>query len=774
MRQPVHEVVTALESARMPSGTAHFIAADVEPDSAPLFRREFTLDPGHGEVESATLSLSALGVCEAWINGSPTSDALLTPGWTSYEWRLHYVDHDVTSLLEERSTLAIAVGNGWWRGRLGWLETLRYGQEVAAFARLRIRFADGYEQLVVTDESWTVGPSEILTNDFYDGQTIDARRRDERWKMPAFTDAWDSVHVVEHVPDHFTLDPVPAVRRVAELHPMHTWRSESGAVLLDFGENIVGFIRLQLRGVRGTRITVRQAEVLEHGDLAMRTLRSAKSTDTFVLSGDDDVFEPTFTFHGFRYAEVSGWDATLDEISAGATAIVISSDVRRIGRFECSVPDLNQFHQNVVRGMRGNFIDIPTDCPQRDERLGWTGDLSAFAPTAAFLFDVKDLLADWLRDLALEQDHQQGVVPFVVPDVLKYAVDPPPHAAASEATAFWSDAAVWVPWSLWEAYGDPDVLAEAFTSMVNHGRRVRGLLSPTGVWDAGFQFGDWLDPDAPADQPGAAKADPGVVATACAYRTATRIAAAAEVLGAIAEAEEFSEMARALRAAFQREYVRSERVLSDCTTVYSLAITFNLLDEDQRAWAGKRLSELVAQNGFHISSGFAGTPFIADALTSTGQADTAYRLLLQRECPSWLYPVTMGATTIWERWDSMLPDGSINPGEMTSFNHYALGAVADWMHRVIGGVAPLEPGYQSVLIAPILSDGIDWARTSFDSPHGLVTVNWERVHDEVQFDIELPAGTSAVFRWPNDGDRRLTAGRHSIVSPVRSLIGNIT
>lgn len=746
--------------------TGEFIAAIAEPDSAPAFRRDFQIEAGHGAVVSATLSLSALGICEAWINGVAVSNDLLTPGWTSYEWRLHYVEHDVTALLDAESTLAIRVGNGWYRGRLGWIETARYGDEIAAFAELRVRFADGYEQLVVTDESWTVGPSEITSNDFYDGQSIDAQRRDDRWMNPGFTDPrWGGVHAITDIPPRVEVDPAPAVRRVDELAAQKVWRSPSDAILIDFGENIVGFVKLRVRGERGAVVTVRHAEVLENGEVAVRTLRSAKATDEFILSGGEDLFEPTFTFHGFRYAEITGWPGDIDELSAAVSAVVISSDLRRIGHFECSVPDLNQLHQNVVRGMRGNFIDIPTDCPQRDERLGWTGDIAAFAPTAAFLFDAKTFLEDWLQDVALEQSHHGGVVPYIVPDVLKYAVAQQPGAGAEEAAAFWSDAAVWVPWALWEAYGDSRVLQSSFASMVQHGRRVHSLLSPSGVWDTGFQFGDWLDPDAPADQPGAAKADAGVVATACAFRTADRIRAAAEILGHSAEAEEFRAIARGLRQAFHREYVQGERILSDCTTVYSLAIVFDLLDPHQRQWAGQRLSELVAESGFHISTGFAGTPFIADALSSTGNITTAYQLLLQRECPSWLYPVTMGATTIWERWDSMLPDGTINPGDMTSFNHYALGAVADWLHRVIGGLAPLDPGYKRILIAPQIDAGIDWAITSLDTPHGRASVRWNRNGETIKLQVVVPAGTSAVVRWPNLAEQVIEAGQHSLTLP---------
>ncbi|MGD8193256.1 family 78 glycoside hydrolase catalytic domain [Herbiconiux sp. P18] len=749
---------------------ARFIAADAEPSTAPHFRRDFTLDQEHGPVASASLALSALGVCEAWIDGVPVSPDLLTPGWTSYEWRLHHAEHDVTELIAQTGTIALAVGNGWYRGRLGWIETRRYGTEIAALAELRVTFSDGHTQVIATDETWKVGPSEITSNDFYDGQSIDARRIDEGWKHPGFDDhGWSGVHVVDY-DGELTPDPAEPVRRVDELAPVDVWRSASGRLLIDFGQNIVGFLRVTVRGERGAVITARHAEVLDDGELALRPLRTAVSVDRFTLSGGDDTFEPTFTFHGFRYAELDGWPGDTEAIREQVRAVVVSSDLRRTGHFRCSVPDLNSLHDNVVRGMRGNFVDLPTDCPQRDERMGWTGDISAFAPTSAFLFDVKEFLADWLRDLALEQANHDGIVPYVVPDILKYAVTAQGGATTEEAAAFWSDAAVWVPWSLWEAYGDPQILDEAFPSMVAHGRRVAGLLSPSGLWDAGFQFGDWLDPDAPAAHPELAKADPGVVATACAYRTADRLRATAEVLGRRSEADEFGLMARTLRDAFVREYISGERIRSDCTTVYSLAIAFGLLTPEQEAWAGARLAELVEKSGFHISTGFAGTPFIADALTSTGQTAVAYRLLLQRECPSWLYPVTMGATTIWERWDSMLPDGSINPGDMTSFNHYALGAVADWLHRVVGGLAPLEPGYRSLLIAPQIGDGVDWAETSLDTPHGFASVRWDRQGDGVRLRATVPEGVSAKVVWPGTPEVWLESGTHSLVLPSSELV----
>ncbi|QHC65698.1 family 78 glycoside hydrolase catalytic domain [Rathayibacter sp. VKM Ac-2759] len=747
----------------MTDWTARFLAPDDDFDgAAPLLRRETPLETGHGDVVSATLRLSALGIVEATVNGSPASDELFTPGWTSYEWRLRYSEHDVTSLVSGDSVvIGLALGDGWYRGRLSWGEGAEpYGTEIAGAAELRIRFADGHEQLIAADDSWRAGPSSTTADSLYDGQDIDARREPHGWTSAGFDDSgWGGVHEVEVDPAMLEPYIAPPVRRLAEIAPQRIWTSPSGRTLVDFGENLVGWIRVAVSGPEGTVVTLRHAEVLEDDELGVRPLREARATDRFTLSGGADVFEPTLTFHGFRYAEVEGWPG---EIEPGAlTAVVVSSDLRRIGTFRSSEPLLDQLHDNVFRGMRGNFLDVPTDCPQRDERLGWTGDIAAFAPTAVYLADAEDFLRDWLRDLALEQQHHDGAVPFVVPDVLKRRAAEtsfPPM----DSTALWSDAAAWVPWAVWQAYGDEAVLEESFESMASHARRVRSKLSDSGVWDTGFQFGDWLDPDAAPDKPADAKADTGVVATACAYRTARIVADTAAVLGRDDEAREFSAMASELREAFRAKYVADQRVFSDCTTVYSLAIVFGLLDDSELGWAGDRLAELVAESGYTISTGFAGTPFITDALSSTGHIDAAYRLLLQRECPSWLYPVTMGATTVWERWDSMLPDGTINPGEMTSFNHYALGAVADWLHRVVGGLAPLDPGYSRLLIAPQPGGDLTWAESTLETPHGLASVRWDRDGSDVSLAVTVPAGATAVVRAAGAPDRELGAGEHTL------------
>ncbi|OUM44972.1 alpha-L-rhamnosidase [Arthrobacter sedimenti] len=746
---------------------AAMISPDEDFDGAPLLRKEFRLEEGHGAVTKATLRATAYGVYEALINGVPVGEDVLSPGWSSYEWRLRYRSYDVTSLVGPTTVLGVELGNGWYRGRLAWhgMSNL-YGSELGFFGQLDIEFADGHVQSVASDTTWQAGPSATAANDLYNGQRIDARRAQAGWAEPGFdTGTWAGTHTVEFDVDRLAEPVGPPVVRTGVVRPVEVFTSPSGRTLVDFGQNLVGWLRFRIQGEAGHTITVRHAEVLEDGELGVRPLRSAKATDTFILSGGEDFFEPTRTFHGFRYAEVTGWPGALTEDSL--EAVVVHSELERTGTFECSNELVNQLHRNIVWGLRGNFLDLPTDCPQRDERLGWTGDIAVFAPTAAFLYDVKGFLQDWLLDLAAEQKAADGLVPITVPDALKYCPQPP-EFPAPESSALWSEASVWVPWALWEAYGDLTVLKNQYESMTSHTRRVEGLLSDTGLWDEGFQFGDWLDPDADPDKPWDAKADTGVVATVCLFRTASITAETARLLEHQDDAEYFEQLAARVQASFLEHYVATDGTIrSDCTTVYALAIAFGILPSaEHRDFAGDRLADLVRKNEYRVSTGFAGTPFITGALTDTGHSEDAYHLLLEQGCPSWLYPVTMGATTVWERWDSMLPDGTINPGEMTSFNHYALGAVADWLHKGIGGISPLTPGYSRIRIAPVPGDGIDWATTSLKTPHGDVRVEWRLDDGALTIEATVPDGVEADVELPGGERFSVRGGTHRFTSPA--------
>lgn len=740
----------------------------ISPDDvnqAPWLRTQFTLLQDGSKVLHALLHVTALGIVEPVIDGRPISQDVLAPGWSSYEWRLRYLTYDITAFLSSgaQHVLGLALGNGWARGRLTWSGGRAfYTKKLGAFAQLEIEYTDGQHQLVITDESWQAHASAVLSDDLYDGQTIDARRLDQELATntgAANTAGWSSVHSLEFDTSILTEHIGPPIQRQNVLPVQKLWKSPSGKVLVDFGQNLVGWLRLRVCGPAGHTITVQHAEVLENGELGVRPLRTAKAADRFILSGGHDSFEPTFTFHGFRYVQVTGWPGEL--LSKDLEAVVVHSQLRRIGTFECSNDLLNQLHSNIVWSQKGNFLDVPTDCPQRDERLGWTGDLAVFGPTAAYLFDVSDFLRDWLRDLDQEQKHNNAIVPFVVPDVIKY-LPPIDEFGVEDTTAIWSDVAVWLPWALWQAYGDKNALEEAYPAMIAHVKRVEHKLSPSGLWNSGFQFGDWLDPDAPPEDAAAAKADRYVVATACAYRSADTLGKVAGILAREDDIQWSSALARRIHDAFEKHYVSDDSMIkSNCTTVYALAIHFGLVHGEARQKAGDRLAKLVEAARWRVSTGFAGTPYVTDALTSTGHLDAAYRLLLEQECPSWLYPVTMGATTIWERWDSMRPDGSINPGQMTSFNHYALGAVADWMHRTIAGLSPLQPGYKKILISPQPGGGITWTRASLETPHGRLSVHWETRENILSINVVIPKGSTAVLRLPGQEDRLCSARQYS-------------
>jgi len=700
---------------------------------APLIAGAADLPDG---ILRARLYATAHGIYVPELNGRRVGDEELAPGWTAYQYRLRYQTYDVTELVHPgENKLEFLVGNAWFRGRIGFQDQKQlYGDRLAVLAQLEVTTADGQVHTFGSDASWTARESNVLADDLYDGQTTDLRRTPGE---PTPVDVLDADLSLLVAPDG------PPVRITDVLPALEISTSPSGKTLVDFGQNLVGRIRLTVRGGKaGDEIVVRHAEVLENGELGVRPLRTAKATDTYLLAGPDEVtLDSPLTFHGFRYAEVTGVSELTKE---DLEAIVVGSDLTRTGWFESSNELLNKFHQNVVWGMRGNFVDVPTDCPQRDERLGWTGDIQVFSPTASFLFDTAGFLTNWLADLAAEQQ-KDGSVPYVVPDVLRHD---------GQATAAWGDAATIVPWVIYEATGDAALLARQLPSMRAWVDKMAALAGTDLLWSGGFQFGDWLDPTAPPDNPFRAKADPDVIATAHLARSAEVVAKAAAVVGDTDLAREYGDLAERVRKAFATEYATDGgRVLSDAATTYALALQWALLPtEMQRRRAGERLADLVRTSGFRISTGFVGTPLMADALADTGHPDLAYRLLLQTGCPSWLYAVTMGATTVWERWDSMLPDGSINPGQMTSFNHYALGAVADWMHRRVAGLAAGDPGYRTIVVRPLVTSQLTNASAKHLTPYGEASVAWTRSDGRITLTVTVPVGSRAQVAVPGESE----------------------
>lgn len=748
-------------------------ARDAQPA---LVRTRFTLDR---PVERAVLFWTALGVAEPELNGAPVSDDVLSPGWTAYRDRLVHETVDVTGLVREgENVLGAAIAGAWYTEKYGFFTFTNrlYGTQPSFLAQLRITYSDGStETVAATGDNWTAtGDGPVVDSGIYAGEHQDLRHEIPGWSSPGRPGDADSVWAPASVgaaalPGYENV-PVPEarvappVRRIDTLPVVDVIDSPSGGRILDFGQNLVGRLRLRVRGAAGTRVTVRHAEVLEDGELSIRPLRNARATATFDLSGADDVLESRFSFYGFRYAEVTG----LDVDSSQVEAVVLHSDLRRTGWFASSHAQLDRLHENVVWGMRGNFLSLPTDCPQRDERLGWTGDIQVFSPTASFLYDVDGFLTSWLRDLSFEQARNDGTVPVVVPAAL-------PSFGGLGPTAAWGDAATVVPTVLHQRFGDIGVLAAQYPSMKAWVDAVLRDAGDTGLWAGRMQLGDWLDPAAPPDKPGQAKVDGDIVATAYLARSLRQVADAASVLGEDTDAAAYASLAERSRAAFVAEYVTpAGRMMSDAPTAYALALEFDLVtDAGVRDALAERLAALVREGGYRIGTGFVGTPFVTDALTRAGRLAAAERLLLQTECPSWLYPVTMGATTVWERWDSLLPDGSVNPGEMTSFNHYALGAVADWLHRSVAGLAPAAPGYRRVRIAPRPLAGLDHASARHVTPYGEASVSWVRDGDDIVVTAEVPANTTAELDLPL-GPRlsEVGSGRHEWrvpAEPARAL-----
>ena len=751
MSQPL--ALAALEAAQ-PIGT------NQDTGRAPRFSCSFALETTHGTPELATLRATAHGIFEATLNHRPVSDDLFAPGWTDYNARLQVFSWDVTALLAEHNSLQIVVGNGWWRGDLG-AEGLNvnYGGRLALLASVEIEYTDGFVQRITTGPDWTVTASAIVSNNIYDGQTVDFTLQDETWEVAAVE--LDKTTLVEAIS--------PPIRRQETIAPVRMWPAASGATIVDFGQNLVGWVRLRCPGDRGRTIRVRHAEILIDGELATAPLRGAAATDTITLGDQSCEFEPTFTYHGFRYAEITGWHG--EPTAEDVTAVVVHSDLTRRGHFECSDERVNQLVTNAIWSQRGNFFSIPTDCPQRDERLGWTGDIAVFAPSALFTYDAEDFLHSWLGDVRTETQATGGLVPLFVPNIIKQTQIDSPELRTPYA--IWGDAAVWVPQALWHASADLGRLTEHYPAMRMHLEGIIPRLSPTGLWDTGFQLGDWLDPDAPPDQPMKAKADPGVIATACLYRSAAFVADAARLLNYAEDARRYQQLADRTREAFNAHYVSpTGRITSDCATVYALAIHFGLLDADIRASAGDRLAELVRADDFRIPSGFAGTPYLTWALSETNHLEDAYALVMRRRCPSWLYMVDQGATTMWERWDSLRPDGTLNPGEMTSFNHYALGAIVDWLVQVVGGIRPAQPGFAEIRFAPRPGGGLQWARTSYRSQHGDILCSWHIERLEIVVELTVPAGVQATLSAPDGREYPVGAGTsfHRIPLPVQDLV----
>lgn len=704
------------------------------------------------KIRRATAHISARGLYQAYIGGAKIGDDLLTPGWTSYNHRIQYQSYDVTRMLRKGSnTITATVAPGWYGSGMNWgkvRKRFRYGKDIALILQIDIEYSDGTVATFCSDADWELSPSQVSFAGIYDGQTTDLTIQPS-WSEVQYTLPASASTMVPSISE--------PVRRMAPLKPVSYIVTPAGEKVIDFGQNISGWEKIRIKGNRGDTLRVRHAEILgPDGNFFTTNLRTAKATSTYVMSGGMDEFEPVFTFYGFRYIKLEGLSS--DPILADYEAVPICSNFENIGSFECSNPVINQLQSNIWWSFHDNFVDVPTDCPQRDERLGWTGDAQVFFRTATFLGNVDKFFRKWLADLSLDQ-RPDGGVPRVIPDTF-------PKSKSRVGATGWADCATLIPWQHYMAYGDPSILADQYSSMRAWVDCCIREAEPRG-WLMNDRlerhFGDWLSYSLANDPAGLSAVTSTAMVAQAFFAASTRIMAqSAAILGKTDDAVYYNKVDSLARAAFLREYVTpGGMVMSDTQTAYVLALHFDLLPENMRAQAADRLVNNIHRYKDHITTGFLGTPYICEVLTDTGHSDIAYKLLLQEDCPGWLYQVLHGATTIWERWDSIRPDGSIIEG-MNSFNHYSFGSIGDWLYRSALGIRETSPGYKTFEIHPHPGGGITFMKGSTCSPYGRISVEWTATSsgDLTGLKVEIPKGSSALVHLPDGTFRTLSSGRY--------------
>jgi len=721
------------------------------------FRKDFTAVK---KVKSARVYVTSLGLYQLFLNGKKVSTDLFTPGWTSYKNRIQYQTYDVTSVIQPKNSIGAIVGDGWYRGNIGWgNENGYYGHKIALLAQLQINYTDGTSELVCTDQSWKVSNGPIVFSDIYNGETYDARNEMPGWSNAGFDDSqWGKVAVVEQSKKILIAPQGVPVKAIQEIKPVKLITTPKGEVVFDLGQNMVGWVRLKVQGKKGDQVTLKFAEVLDKaGNFYTENLRAAKATDVFILKGgEQEVFEPHFTFHGFRFVKIEGLStpASLDQI----TGIVIHSEMMPTGSFTCSDPMINQLQHNIQWGQKGNFLDVPTDCPQRDERLGWMGDAQVFSGTAAFNFNVAPFYTKWTKDIAADQ-LPNGSVPDVIPDVLK---------GGGGKTA-WADACIIVPWTTYLIYGDQRILEVQYPSMKAWVEYMKTRAGEDNLWTGDWHYGDWLAfATTQSDYPGATT-EKDLIATAYYSYSSGLLSKIAGIIGQKDDAKSYEQLSENIKKAFQKEFVTpAGRLVSHTQTAYCLALAFNLLPDDLIPKAAEYLANDVRKFG-HLTTGFVGTPLLCKTLSAHGYDDLAFMLLNRKEYPSWLYPVTQGATTIWERWDGQKPDGSFQDVGMNSFNHYAYGAIGEWLYRYVAGmdIDPENPGYKHILLAPHPGGGLTNADAEFTSLYGKVKSAWKIDGNDFIYEITVPSNTTATVTLPSAKAVQLTLNAQPMSGSVK-------
>lgn len=702
-------------------------AADMG-DAAPVYGKHFTLS---GEIREAKLFLTALGVYEAELNGKRIGDFILAPGWTSYSKRLQYQEYDVTDLLAEDNLLTVIVGRGWYRSRMpGWGSALQDGlrrNPAGLLAQLTITYSDGSQETIVSDESWKVSESKVRFSEIYDGEIYDA----------AFEPALDGETLCFDGPFH-TLIPQQGeeIREQERIAAACMFVTPKGETVIDFGQNLTGYVEAVLDGNAGEVLDLSFAEVMDKdGNFYTENYRGAKSRYRYTCRNGLQTYKPKLTFWGFRYIRVNHFPGGVEKASPKCfTAIAVHSDMKRTGFLSCSNPRLNQLFDNVIWGQKGNFLDVPTDCPQRDERLGWTGDAQVFVRTACLNYDTEKFFTKWLADMSADQ-HENGYVGHVIPDLLQN-----PHASAA-----WGDAAAICPWEVYKAYGNKTILENQFECMRKWVDYITETTTTPNLWIGGEHYGDWLALDASVGScDGASNKD--FIASAFYAHSTSLVIKAGKVIGRDIAAYEalYDQIVTAFRKTFPEYKTQTECVL---------AAHFGLAPDCQAA--ADQLARMIRDCGTRLQTGFVGAPYLLHVLSDYGYADLAYSLLLREQYPSWLYPVTKGATTIWEHWDGIMEDGNFWSAGMNSFNHYAYGSVADWVYGVAAGITPVieAPGYEKVRIAPVPDARLDWLKASLNTRHGLIRSEWKKAGEMWRYEITTPVEAEVVI----DGETRQVA-----------------
>ncbi|TYL49820.1 Bacterial alpha-L-rhamnosidase [Nocardioides sp. BGMRC 2183] len=713
-------------------------------DNMPLLRTDFSTESDKS-VASARVYATARGIYELTLNGEKVGDQHMAPGWTDYRDRFQHQTYDVTDLVTDgENTFGAELGSGWWAGRVAHLGTGNYGTQTSVLTRLRITYTDGTTQWVDSDgETWTASTGGHTLADLIDGESYDARLAKDGWNEPGYDDTAWSAAVTRTAPTAPVVpQPDEPVRTTQELPTLERTEPAPGRWTYDVGQNMVGVARMELTGEAGDTVTIRYGEELNpDGTLYTDNLRSAKVTDRYTFAEDGTVtYEPTFTQHGFRYLEIVG--TTTPPETADVTGVVWGSDLAETGTLETSDDMLNQLLSNISWGQRGNFVSIPTDTPARDERLGWSGDINVFAPTASYLTDTRAFLGKWMRDMHDTQG-SNGDYPGVAPST--------PTFSAGGGVG-WSDAGITVPYAIFRAYGDASVAREFWDDLTRFFEHTRNSAGADLIDDGRTTYGDWLNLDDPT--PGA------VLGTAYLAENARMMAEMATALGKDGEAAEYAALSEQVRERFTATQVAADgRVNGNSQTAYAMALGMDMItDEELRTKAGERFVAKLAASDNHLTTGFLGTPWLLPALSSIDRDDLAYTMLLHQDYPSWGYEVANGATTMWERWNSIMPDGSFGDVSMNSFNHYAYGAVGDWMYQNIGAISALQPGYKTSRIAPNVGGGLDHASGSLESVYGEIATEWSAEGDDLDLHVEVPVNTTAEVVLPAENQWAVTEG----------------